>query len=291
MKQLLILSGKGGTGKTTVAAAFIALEGARAFADCDVDAPNLHLVMQNLPPCEKFDYYGFGKAKIDPEKCINCGLCEKNCAFDAISNFTVGVFECEGCGVCAEICPVGAVTMQEVVSGDLMLYKDAQRVFSTARLQMGSGASGKLVSAVKKQLTEHSPSDVSLAVIDGSPGIGCPVIASISGVDFVLIVAEPSVSGIHDMLRILSTAKHFGVPCGVCINKFDTAPDKTQNIEDTCREMGIEVFGRIPYDETVVHALNRCENIACYPESAAGRAIAEVYQCVKSNLVPRTNTD
>ena len=166
MKQLLILSGKGGTGKTTVAAAFIALEGARAFADCDVDAPNLHLVMQNLPPCEKFDYYGFGKAKIDPEKCINCGLCEKNCAFDAISNFTVGVFECEGCGVCAEICPVGAVTMQEVVSGDLMLYKDAQRVFSTARLQMGSGASGKLVSAVKKQLIEHSPSDVSLAVIE-----------------------------------------------------------------------------------------------------------------------------
>lgn len=191
MKQLLILSGKGGTGKTTVASAFIELSKVQAFADCDVDAPNLHLVISQLSEPAKTDYYGFGKAVIDQEKCIRCGLCEENCNFGAIKDFSIGEFECEGCGVCVEICPVQAITMQDHVSGNMMLYKNDGRVFSTAQLKMGSGASGKLVTAVKQQLTQEAP-DSELAIIDGSPGIGCPVIASISGVDFVLIVAEPT---------------------------------------------------------------------------------------------------
>ena len=284
MKQLLILSGKGGTGKTTVASAFIELSKGKAFADCDVDAPNLHLVMSQLSEPVKTDYYGFGKAVIDQEKCIRCGLCEENCNFGAIKDFSIGEFECEGCGVCVEICPVQAITMQEHVSGDMMFYKNDGRVFSTAQLKMGSGASGKLVTAVKQQLTQEAP-DSKLAIIDGSPGIGCPVIASISGVDFVLIVAEPTISGMHDMKRIIETSKHFGVSCAVCINKFDVNEDTANEIESYCNGLSVPVIGRIPYDGTVVKAVNRCQSIACYPDSPAGKAIASVWDNIYNNYL------
>ena len=152
------------------------------------------------------------------------------------------------------------------MSGDMMLYKNDGRVFSTAQLKMGSGASGKLVTAVKQQLTQEAP-DSELAIIDGSPGIGCPVIASISGVDFVLIVAEPTISGMHDMKRIIETSKHFGVSCAVCINKFDVNEDTANEIESYCNGLSVPVIGRIPYDGTVVKAVNRCQSIACYPDS------------------------
>lgn len=276
MKQLLILSGKGGTGKTTVASAFIELSKVQAFADCDVDAPNLHLVISQLSEPAKTNYYGFGKAVIDQEKCIRCGLCEENCNFGAIKDFSIGEFECEGCGVCVEICPVQAITMQDHVSGDMMLYKNDGRVFSTAQLKMGSGASGKLVTAVKQQLTQEAP-DSELAIIDGSPGIGCPVIASISGVDFVLIVAEPTISGMHDMKRIIETSKHFGVNCAVCINKFDVNEDTANEIESYCNGLSVPAIGRIPYDGTVVIAVNNCQSIATYPESPAGKAIKAIW--------------
>jgi MinD superfamily P-loop ATPase len=284
MKQLLILSGKGGTGKTTVASAFIELSKGQAFADCDVDAPNLHLVMSQLSEPVKTDYYGFGKAVIDQEKCIRCGLCEENCNFGAIKDFSIGEFECEGCGVCVEICPVQAITMIDHVSGDMMLYKNDGRVFSTAQLKMGSGASGKLVTAVKQQLTQEAP-DSELAIIDGSPGIGCPVIASISGVDFVLIVAEPTISGMHDMKRIIETSKHFGVSCAVCINKFDVNEDTANEIESYCNGLSVPVIGRIPYDGTVVKAVNHCQSIACYPDSPAGKAIASVWDRIYNNYL------
>lgn len=276
MKQLLILSGKGGTGKTTVSSAFIELSKSHAFADCDVDAPNLHLVVSQISEPIKADYFGFGKAMIDDSKCIRCGLCEENCHFGAIHDGTVGIYECEGCGVCVEICPVQAITMSDYSSGSVMLYKDDGNVFSTAQLKMGSGASGKLVAEVKKQLVNEAM-DAELAIIDGSPGIGCPVIASISGVDMVLIVAEPSISGVHDMKRIIDTTKHFGVSCAVCINKFDVDPDNTKEIENYCTDLAIPVIGKIPFDETVIKAVNRCQSIACYPHSPAGKAIASIW--------------
>lgn len=284
MKQLLILSGKGGTGKTTVASAFIALSNGKAFADCDVDAPNLHLVMSQLSKPVKTDYYGFEKAAIDQKKCIQCSLCEKNCNFGAIKDFSIGEFECEGCGVCVEICPVQAITMVEHISGNMMLYNNDKSVFSTAQLKMGSGASGKLVTAVKQQLTQET-SDSDLAIIDGSPGIGCPVIASINGVDFVLIVAEPTVSGMHDMKRIIETSKHFGVHCAVCINKYDVNIDKANEIESYCTGLSIPVIGTIPYDQTVVKAVNNCQSIAAYPQSKAGMAINSIWKRIANYLV------
>jgi len=277
VKQLLVLSGKGGTGKTTVASAFIKLSRSRAFADCDVDAPNLHLAVSQMPDPRKTDYFGFGKALIDEAKCIRCRLCEENCRFGAIQNYTVGIFECEGCGVCVELCPVQAITMREHSSGSLMLHKDNEKVFSAAQLKIGSGASGKLVTAVKKQLMQEAPPNVELAIIDGSPGIGCPVIASVSGTDLALIVAEPTISGMHDMKRIIDTVKHFRVPCAVCINKFDINIDNTGEIESYCNGLEIFVAGKIPFDKTVIKAVNQCQSIACYPESPAGKAITSIW--------------
>ena len=285
MKQLLVLSGKGGTGKTTVASALIQLSRSRACADCDVDAPNLHLVLPALPEPERTDYYGFGKAFIDASKCTRCGLCEENCRFEAIKDLTVGEFECEGCGVCAEICPVQAITMRDHVSGEQMFYKDKRRVFSTAQLKMGSGAPGKLVTAVKQTLTQEAPDDAHLAIIDGSPGIGCPVIASITGVDMVLIVAEPTISGMHDMKRIIDTAKHFGVSCAVCVNKFDVNLVNTKEIEGYCSGLEIPVAGLIPFDKTVVQAVNRCQSIADYPDSPAGKAILLIWENIYNNYL------
>ena len=284
MKQLLILSGKGGTGKTTVASAFIELGKIHAYADCDVDAPNLHLVVSQACAPTKTDYFGFGKAVIDSSKCIHCGLCEQNCTFGAIENEVVNIFECEGCGVCEAVCPVEAIKLSDYASGDLMLYEAENQVFSTAQLKMGSGASGKLVTAVKKQLPPKMADD-EIVIIDGSPGIGCPVIASISGVDMILIVAEPTISGIHDMKRIIDTAKHFNVKCIVCINKFNVNLDNTEKIEKYCAELEIPLIGKIPFDGAVVKAVNSCNSIACYPESMAAIALSEIWNKIRATLV------
>ena len=283
MKQLVILSGKGGTGKTTVAGAFIDLSQSGAFADCDVDASNLHLISSELPAPIKTAYYGLEKAVIDNKKCTRCGLCQTHCSFGAIYKFAVREFECEGCGVCAEICPVHAITMQARISGDLQLYQDGNRVFSTATLKIGSGASGKLVTAVKRQLIEHAKNDI--AIIDGSPGIGCPVIASISGVDFVLIVAEPTVSGLHDMKRIIETTRHFDVNCAVCINKFDTSTAISAEIEDGCKVLSVPVVGKIPYDPLVVEAVNHCRSIVHYPNSPACGAIVAIWDTLYNHYL------
>lgn len=277
MKQLLILSGKGGTGKTTVAGAFIKLNNAKAYADCDVDAPNLHLITRHKDMPIKKDYYGLPKAHIDENLCMGCGLCQQSCRFGAIS-YSDGYFvegnACEGCGVCEFVCPAHAVSLKEAVAGELYLYKD-DSIFSTAKLKMGSGTSGKLVTEVKKQLIENAKS-VDLAIIDGSPGIGCPVIASLSGVDMALIIAEPSVSGISDMERIIKTARYFGTEIAVCVNKYDINILNTEKIEAFCADNDIAYAGRIPYDSVAVAAINSGKSIV-ETDCPSGKAIKSVY--------------
>ncbi len=275
MKQLLILSGKGGTGKTTIASAFIKLANARVYADCDVDAPNLHLVMKQESEPIRRDYYGMAKAHIDEDLCIQCDLCRQNCNFEAIKDvYEVDFFACEGCGVCEAICPTEAVSLIPALAGELMLYRN-DHVFSTAQLKMGSGTSGMLVTEVKKQM-KSVVLFTDLAVIDGSPGIGCPVIASLSGVDMVLIVSEPSVSGISDMERIIKTAQQFQTKIAVCVNKYDINPVKTQEIEWFCQQADLPLVGHIPYDPEAILAVNEGQSIVDR-DCIAGRAIQDVF--------------
>ena len=285
MKQLLILSGKGGTGKTTVASAFIKLGKIRAFADCDVDAPNLHLVMDQEVEANVSDYYGLDKAEIDISLCTECDLCRQNCKFDAIKfgdKYEVDYFACEGCGVCEFVCPVDAIKLKPAVAGELILYK-SETVFSTAQLKMGSGNSGLLVTDVKKQLTTASK-DVEFAIIDGSPGIGCPVIASLSGVDMVLIVTEPSISGISDMERIIKTAKGFQSKIAVCINKYDTNIENTEKIKAFCSRLEIPLVGEIPFDNKAVTAINSGKSIVDI-DCISGNATKEIYKKTKRILL------
>lgn len=278
MKELLILSGKGGTGKTTIASAFIELGKVMAYSDCDVDAPNLHLVLNEKIEPKLSDYYGLDKAEIDQSLCTKCDLCRQHCAFDAIivedGKYKVDYFGCEGCGVCEFVCPVNAVRLNPSIAGDLMLYEN-ERVFSTAQLRMGSGNSGLLVTEVKKQM-KSAAEGVELAIIDGSPGIGCPVIASLTGVDMVLIVAEPSISGISDMERIIKTAKRFGTKIAVCINKYDTNISNTEKIEKFCKDNGLNFVGRIPFDKEVLKAINNGKNIV-EVDCKAGLATKDIY--------------
>ena len=277
MKQLLILSGKGGTGKTTVAGAFIKLSNVKAYADCDIDAPNLHLIMEQKSEPENSDYYGLQKAVIDKSKCIKCNLCYENCRFDAINNsdgYEANIYDCEGCGVCEALCPSSAISLVPYKAGDMTLYR-GYKVFSTAELKMGSGNSGMLVTEVKKNMRLASYAD--FAVIDGSPGIGCPVIASISGVDMVLIVAEPSLSGISDMKRIIKTAEKFNAKIAVCVNKYDTNIENNDNIKKFCRDNNIGFVGEIPFDKKAVEAVNSGLTIVDI-DCAAGNAVRDVYK-------------
>lgn len=279
MKKLLILSGKGGTGKTTTAAAFIRFADAKATADCDVDAPNLHLVSEHKSVPEVTDFLGGDKAVIDTEKCIGCGRCAEICRFNAINKndgeYIVNEFLCEGCGVCEYICSEGAVKLLPDVAGRKELYIN-DGVFSTATLKMGRGNSGKLVTDVKTAMLKNAP-DTPLAIIDGSPGIGCPVIASVSGVDLVLVVAEPSLSGINDLKRLIDVAGTFGVKIAVCVNKWDVSPENTKEIKNFCDETGIPFTGKVPYDKNASEAINSGLSIADV-ECSARDALKEIFE-------------
>ena len=278
MKQLLILSGKGGTGKTTFTSAMIRLAATQVFADCDVDAPNLHLLNAVNESADTSDFVGMQKAIIHRSLCINCGRCQENCRFGAIElrddKYRVNRYACEGCAVCLEICPARAIEMIDAVAGDLLLYKEGH-YFSTAQLRMGSGTSGKLVSEVKRQLKAYD-GKAAITIIDGSPGIGCPVIASISGVDMVLVVAEPSLSGFSDMTRIIKTTRHFGTKVAVCVNKVDINSDISRQILTYCQENHIPYVGSVPYDREVPRLLNQGLTILDEP-CIAGDHIKEVY--------------
>ncbi len=278
MKKLLLLSGKGGTGKTTVSAALIRLSGAKAVADCDVDAPNLHLIMKPASDPECHDFMGGDKASVDPSICIGCGSCESACRFGAIrvldGRACVNEYACEGCGVCSYVCPVSAVKLHPDLAGKRELYKDSG-VFSTATLKMGRGNSGKLVTEVKLDMLKAAP-ECDLAVIDGSPGIGCPVIASVSGMDLVLVVAEPTGSGVSDLKRLCRTAEVFQTRLAVCVNKCDVSPEHTRTIEDFCRDQGIPFAGKIPFDPKAAESANSGSTVVD-TDCPAGRAIRVIY--------------
>ncbi|MGD1819474.1 MAG: ATP-binding protein [Pleomorphochaeta sp.] len=266
MKKVLVISGKGGTGKTTVSSYLIDVLKVKALADCDVDAPNLHLVNsfndENL--IQEKNFKGMDIYEIDQNKCISCGKCQTLCKFDSLlykdGKYQINPLSCEGCGVCEYFCPVNAISPKENFVGNTQVFK-SEKLFSTAKLSMGSGNSGKLVSQVKKNLDDNLTNE-ELVIIDGSPGIGCPVIASLAAIDLALIVTEPSLSGLSDMKRIIKTAKIFKTNIAIIINKADLNLEVTSMIEEYIRENNFTLLGKIDYDSNISKIINTRKSIA-----------------------------
>jgi MinD superfamily P-loop ATPase len=285
MKQVSIISGKGGTGKTTITAAFAALARNAVLADCDVDAADLHLILK--PVVKKtVGFHGLPVAKIDEEKCIKCMDCFNHCQFDAITDeITVKYEACEGCGVCELVCPVDAASMIQRDSG--LLYESETRFgpMVHARLNTAEESSGKLVTEVRhhaEAVAEQKEKEVVL--IDGPPGIGCPVISAITGVDLVVVVTEPTFSGIHDLKRIIDVAKHFEITQAVIINKTDINPKKTSEIKSFCGKHQIPLLGCIPYDTLVTKAMIEEKAIPEYDKGAVTSSIKQAWESL-SNLL------
>jgi MinD superfamily P-loop ATPase len=284
MKQITIISGKGGTGKTTLTAAFAHLATNLVIADCDVDAADLHLILTPTMIKEEL-FYGGQAPSIDSERCTQCGLCEEKCRFGAIRAFQVDPISCEGCGVCAYVCPEKAITMKERLSGHWFISETREGPMVHARLDIAQANSGKLVSMVRQQAKELAEREnMDLILIDGPPGIGCPVIASISGADLVMAVTEPTLSGIHDLKRILEVAHHFNIPSAVCINKFTINVDNTLKIEEYCDEQEIEVVGRIPFDPSVTQAMIRALSVVEYPCGMVTDEVKRIWKNVEERL-------
>jgi MinD superfamily P-loop ATPase len=285
IKQLAIVSGKGGTGKTTIAAAFASLARNKVMVDCDVDAADLHLLLQpKIMSQEK--YYGGRSPKVDLERCTQCGLCTEVCRFHAIENGVVDYVSCEGCGFCSHICPEEAITMEEAFSGDWFISETPYGPFVHARLGIGEENSGKLVTVVRKQATEIAKErHLNLVLIDGPPGIGCPVTASVAGVDLLLAVTEPTLSGIHDLQRILKLAEHFKIPSRVCINKFDINLENSEEIISYGEKNGSKIIGKIPYEPKVVEALVNRKTVMDYPCNEVREIVQQMWKQVETDLI------
>jgi len=264
VKQILIISGKGGTGKTVITASFAVLAENKVMVDADVDAANLYLLLSPQIK-DKNKYMGSHSAFIDAEKCIGCGKCKEVCRFSAIKiggsasggnatgkNFVVDDLSCEGCGLCVLVCPKKAITLNEEETGEWFVSDTKYGPFVHAKLAIAQENSGKLVSVIREKAKDIAmEKNAEYIIIDGPPGIGCPVIASLSGIDTAVVVTEPSLSGMHDMERVIGVAKHFGVDTKVIINKYDINIENTNTIKKFCEEKNIEVLGQLPFSDIV----------------------------------------
>lgn len=261
MKEITVISGKGGTGKTTFTANLASLLDNIIIGDCDVDAPNLHLLL--IPKNNSEEIYKGAKLAVKNEKlCIDCGKCYQSCRFNAVSSgdFKIKDLKCEGCGVCVEVCPTGALKLKEIETGTIYEAETDFGEMVHARLIPGADTSGKLVSEVKKKASKKGKeSNADWVLIDGSPGIGCPVIASLTGADMALLVTEPTLSGFADLKRVIEVVQHFNIPAGLVINKFDLNLEITDKIEEYCKKEDIELMTKIPYSRVIVESLKKGE--------------------------------
>jgi len=284
MKEVVVLSGKGGTGKTSIVASFAALVRSKVLVDCDVDAATLHLLLQPTIQ-EKQEFWSGQVAFIDEEKCTQCGLCQEQCRFAAIKDFNVDAISCEGCGFCSHICPAEAITMKENMAGHWFISDTKYGSLVHARLGIAQENSGKLVALVRQQARELAKKQEAEYVIsDGPPGIGCPVISSLSGANEALLVTEPTLSGIHDLERVRGVCHHFGVPALVCINKYDINEDNTHQIERFCLGQGVEVAARIPFDNTVTKAMVAGSPVVEYSRNGVSHQIEVLWELVSKSL-------
>ncbi len=281
---MAIVSGKGGTGKTTIAAAFAALARDKVMVDCDVDAADLHLLLQpKILTQEK--YFGVRSPQVDLNRCTQCGFCTELCRFNAINNGVIDPISCEGCGFCSHICPESAIKMEEAFSGDWFVSETPYGPFVHARLGIGEENSGKLVTVVRKKAMEVAQEmGLNLILIDGPPGIGCPVTASLTGVNLVLAITEPTLSGIHDLERILKLSEHFKIPSVVCINKYDINLENSNQILNYCERNGSAIIGKIPYESKVVEALVNRKTVMDYPCNEVQGIVLNMWEEVKKAL-------
>ena len=285
MKELTIISGKGGTGKTSVVASFAALAQNKVLADGDVDAADLHLILVPEIRHEE-DFMGGRTARINLEACTECGECLERCQFDAISpDFVVNRIDCEGCGVCVHFCPVEAIDFPQNICGKWYISETRLGPMVHAKLGIAEENSGLLVSLVRNQarvLAEDRGFDT--IIVDGPPGIGCPVIASITGASAVLVVTEPTLSGLHDLERVGGLAAHFKIPTLACVNKFDLNEEISDQIANFCARNHIELVGRIPYDTAVTYAMVAGKSIVEFPDGRVSDAIRAIWHKVEHYL-------
>ncbi len=292
MKELVVISGKGGTGKTSIVASFSALAKNHVMVDCDVDAADMHLILH--PEVEKIvEFYSGKQAEILPELCKKCGRCIELCKFDAIETlkqvqgdvYVVDEIKCEGCGVCYFNCPHNAVKFEKVKSGEWFESNTRFGKLIHAKLGIAEENSGKLVSEIRNHarlVTKQNNKE--LIITDGSPGIGCPVIASISGAHLVLIVTEPTMSGIHDAKRVYELTQHFSIPASICINKYDLNLELTKQMEEFCKEKNIEVSGKIPYSREFTDAMIKGVSVVEYSNSETSEKIKDMWNTIKGKI-------
>ena len=278
MKEVVVLSGKGGTGKTSLVASFAALAQSKVLADCDVDAADLYLLLQPQIK-EKNEFWSGQVAFIDKEKCTECGLCQEVCRFGAIKDYFVDEISCEGCGLCSQICPVDAVTMKDSMAGHWFISNTRYGYLSHARLGIAQENSGKLVAVVRRNAKLVAEKEgLDYIISDGPPGIGCPVISSLSGASLALLVTEPTLSGIHDLERVIAVCRHFGIPPLVCINKYDINEENSYRIENYCHEREIKIAAKIPFDNVVTEAIVQGLPVVEYSNNKVTQEIRSLWQ-------------
>jgi len=286
IKELIVISGKGGTGKTSLLGAFASLATNKVLCDADVDAADLYLILE--PEIRKRQDFQEGhRAVIDPDRCTECGLCRDLCRFHAISpEFKVDPIECEGCGVCVHFCPAEAIDFPIKTCGELFVSETRCGPMVHARLGIAEDNSGKLVTLTRKEARDLAKNrGLGLILTDGPPGLACPVIASIAGATAVLIVTEPTISGHHDMDRVVELANHFEIPASICVNKYDLNPDMTGVIEQYAKDRGLAVLGKIPFDPIFTKAMVQNQTIIEYDgRSQAARAVRDIWQALMSSL-------
>ena len=284
--QLIVISGKGGTGKTTIASSFAYISKNSIKADCDVDASNLHILFQG-EDIEREEFVGAKVAYIDPMVCVQCGKCMNVCKFKAVRDFKVEEKRCEGCGACTVVCRNNAIALKDEVTGDTIITQLRQGILSRAKMKVGAEGSGKLVTEVRKNAL-RSRQEGQWIILDGSPGVGCAVMASITGCDAALIVVEPTQSGLEDFMRVLSIVDYFNVKSFVCINKFDINKNISHQVEGFCNERKIEVLGKIPFDPLVKQAINERQPVVCYKDSMIGKEIKDMWDRLNNRLKEET---